>query len=546
MADAKLEIKITEELGAGRSSPSGTPPVPTGAGSLGDFSKEIAEFRRLQEELRKPLPPAGTLPTSREPLGRLPEPAPTGTKDIGKLGDDEKAAPKPLGELPTGKPLDAWRDTMGLSRSTDPAVREYADWRKSGASHDEAMAKSGFGSVPEDATPVGRLPDAASSAWKKAWEGETEAISHAVKSRVEAERALREIKPSSGDVLEPDWLDHGLAAPMKPRKPLGKLPSGEPLGKEILEPEWTDGTGADGSLKGSKPLGRIPEGAPLGEEAAKPKTSSSAGMGGGGGGPTGGTPTGTPAGGPGGGVSGTSGAGSAADGAAMAEGAAVPEVAAAEMAFKGVTKALDSMTAGVGYASKGITQMAGNDVLGSFKTATAAGSAALEKIPIVGDVASSGLKLFSGMIVGATDVIQSFIEHGKHLSDYSGALASVTAKGEVENVQRDIHEADMNGDRMAELTKTATEIGVIFREAFNWLKMLFLEIVNPILKVMLDTLEGMLKMLDWITRHTTPIGAILAELARCRELMEGGGESLIEEWVAAIGAIAPIAPAPVP
>lgn len=198
---------------------------------------------------------------------------------------------------------------------------------------------------------------------------------------------------------------------------------------------------------------------------------------------------------------------------------------------------------GAGNAGSAVVD---NRVGDAFSTVSGGISKGLAMLGPEGAVAGAALSVFTKGIEASSEVVQAFVQRGKELSAYNGALAATTALSEVNSVQQDIHEADMTGDKIAELTTTAAEIGAIFREVFNYIKSWTLDIINPVLKEILDGMEFILKALDWLTRHTTPIGDILTELKEVKELLEGSGgrEDLFDSFVKSAAALVPIPAAP--
>ncbi len=180
-------------------------------------------------------------------------------------------------------------------------------------------------------------------------------------------------------------------------------------------------------------------------------------------------------------------------GVAIAAVAAVDQVtrAAAHAAGEIARSAIDT-TASI---SRDLAQ--NNNLEAVAKTADAAASA-LSHIPIVGGPAEEAVKTFTFAIRAGNEVVESFVQRGRELAQYSGDITGALVQQKVRGMQADIAEAQELGPDFKALIDAQTDAQMELRN-----------ILLPVKKWLLEFVADFLKgVAEWMARNEDNIIAI--------------------------------------
>lgn len=201
---------------------------------------------------------------------------------------------------------------------------------------------------------------------------------------------------------------------------------------------------------------------------------------------------------------------------------------AADMAAKSTQKAADSIE-GMGRQA---ARFAKNDHLGMFNAAVDGAKDGLKQIPIVGEFFASKVSLAVAPINAMATAANAFVERGKELSGFSGALAAADVKADVRALLGDIREAQVMGESLSRVTDARSRVDEGLREMILPIKELlsrslaFLmersaEIVEGIVQLRNLGAEGTIKILEAIKMMNPLFGGAIDRLIRfIRELFD--------------------------
>jgi hypothetical protein len=167
---------------------------------------------------------------------------------------------------------------------------------------------------------------------------------------------------------------------------------------------------------------------------------------------------------------------------------------------------------GVGNAAFGTMQQAGQNMAANkygelLGQGAQTASVALMALGPAGMAAGAALSVVASGAKAFLAVVQSFIERGKQLEQYSGELSAASARSEVRERLADIREAQEIGPEITRLVDAQLQFDTDMREI--WL---------PIKKAIVDVLGAVMEELADVMRDMKPIliglSAVIAELIK--------------------------------
>lgn len=130
-------------------------------------------------------------------------------------------------------------------------------------------------------------------------------------------------------------------------------------------------------------------------------------------------------------------------------------------------------------------KIAGNDYLGAFEKSTEAASKTLHDIPLIGAIWGAEFDLAIAPVKAFTQVVGSFVDRGKELAKYSGAISAAQAGNEVRDIMADLKEEQALGEGIAALTTSSNEIQQELRAFFLPIKRAIIDLLVPIMEQLL-------------------------------------------------------------
>jgi hypothetical protein len=171
-------------------------------------------------------------------------------------------------------------------------------------------------------------------------------------------------------------------------------------------------------------------------------------------------------------------------------GLAVADAAAATFA-----KTIQMASQGVKLFGDMAVKAVGNDGIGMLTSGLNAASAALGKIPVVGQVFSAGLELASAGLNTFQSVLNAVTQRGRELAKYSPELSMAAAQADVRKIFADIREARANERKYADLILKQQNIEESFQKALQPLKEVVADVliqIAPLVQNMAQNLGQML------------------------------------------------------
>jgi hypothetical protein len=187
----------------------------------------------------------------------------------------------------------------------------------------------------------------------------------------------------------------------------------------------------------------------------------------------------------------------------------------------------------------GAVKVAGGDGMGVFQVGVQAAAKGLEQIPIAGKFAATTLRVAGDAFMVVKDVADAFAARGKELRGYNGQIAGAAAMQDVTRTLTDIREAQLLGDKYAQLIDAQTRFEETLKAGLLPLKEAFLEHIVP---VMDSILEGIIAILRWMDKFVPfdllkNIADKMDEMSRALKGggIGGAGADLVAGWLAAPG-----------
>lgn len=181
---------------------------------------------------------------------------------------------------------------------------------------------------------------------------------------------------------------------------------------------------------------------------------------------------------------------------------------------------------GAAYAGGQLGQLAGTGAgqMAAQALGPAFGGAAAAIVPYLAPLATAAVA--AGVAIKAfTASVEYFVERGKELAPYSGAISSARAMANVRQIQGDIREAGQLGDSIARLTDAQSRFNDDIRR-----------LLEPIRRVVAEILASLMEKLANILDEVTP--EVTASMEEIIGLLKSLYEALVnfdftkaaEEW----------------
>lgn len=247
-------------------------------------------------------------------------------------------------------------------------------------------------------------------------------------------------------------------------------------------------------------------------------------------------------------------------GAAKVAGA---RTAAADEAAKKYAAEFDKVSAATRAVADSMNALARNDNLEAVAGAADRTAEALGKIPVVGQVLESGIKMVTGAFRAARDVVESFVERGRQLSQYSAKLSMADAMSDIREMMSDIREAREVESGTAQLTDSWGELKSMLREILLPMKRFLVEFLAALVTDIAQGIKAMLPVLKAIVEAVVTAGeltldAVAFQWGKMADTFERGTKRVIDaltktekdihdpNWKADIDAVIAGAPIPMP
>jgi hypothetical protein len=130
-----------------------------------------------------------------------------------------------------------------------------------------------------------------------------------------------------------------------------------------------------------------------------------------------------------------------------------------------------------------------NDFMGSFREAANAAAEGLTKLGPYGQAAGVALQSVTGVVESFASVVNSFIERGKQLAQFSPELAMSGARAEMRSMMADMREAQELGPGISRMQDAQSELMTMLRDT-----------LLPLKKWIVETLAAMMEALVKLAR----------------------------------------------